>query len=200
MKRISLIFGSLILVLLTIAISINIFNEDLKKGFLGHMYLQVLTTSMDGEEQNYKIKTLKVDEFILVDINDGNDFYSNLEVGDVITFKMNKGPMNGNIVTHRIILISYNEESNIYTLTTKGDKNKDDNIEILNSKLDTIYGEVVYSNLIIGKTLNVITNKIFLILTILVPCLFISIFEVCNIYFAFKYKDQIKEKEKRKGD
>ncbi len=99
---------------------------------------------------------------------------------------MNTGSMNGNVVTHRINEIDYDEINNIYKIVTKGDRNE--STEILYSDSDVIYGQVVYSSLFIGKSLNVITNKYFIISLVITPCLIIVLYELITMYELIKFK------------
>ncbi len=169
-----------------VVISINLFSDRFKEGIFGHMYLQIISESMDSDKTEYEIDTLKKDEFIIVKVNNSITFYNNLKVGDVITFKMNTGSMNGNVVTHRIEEIDFDEINNIYKVVTKGDRNE--STEILYSDSDVIYGQVVYSSLFIGKSLNVITNKYFIISLVITPCLIIVLYELITMYELIKFK------------
>lgn len=180
-------FLNIVLVLFMIlVISINIFSNQFKDGLFGYLYLQIITESMDAKPTQYQIDTLKVDEFILVEINDYDEFFEKLEIGDVITFKMNQGSYKELVVTHRITEIKYFEEYDYYKIITKGDKNN--STETLYSNQDIIYGQVVYSSILIGNIFNIITNKYFLVIIIVIPCLIIALYEVVTLYEMYKRK------------
>lgn len=194
MKLLTNFLNVVIVFLIVIILSVNLLSDKFEEGILNYQLLQVVSDSMDSDITNYDIDTLKKDELIIVKKNNNINFFSNLKIGDVITFRMNEGVNTGVSVTHRITNILYDENTNTYTLTTKGDKNND--TETLNSKEDLIYGQVIYSNLLIGYTFNVIKNKYFLILTVITPCVFIGIYEIVNIYEMIKLNPKNKGEEK----
>lgn len=148
--------------------------------FLGYNVIKIISNSMDGEVYQYDIPSFEVGDYVILKVND-NNFYQELSCGDVITFKMNSGSMVGNTVTHRIIDIEYKIDLDTYIITTLGDNNHIDNTEVLNSKIDQIYGKVVVSNEFINTFFYLITNKIFTILFILTPSIIFLGYETLQL-------------------
>ncbi len=142
-----------------------------------YLFYQIATSSMEGNESNYDIKSIYTSDVIVVKKNISNDFYSNLEIGDVITFEMNTGEYLGCVITHRIIDIEY--DGNNFYITTKGDNSK--GIEILNSSKDIVYGQVVVVSSVLGSVFNILTNIFFLCSVIILPCLYLIIKEINKI-------------------
>ena len=91
----------------------------------------VVSGSMDGEPRDqYEIETIPIGSAVFISEvpdseSDKKEFYSHLQVGDVITFNyMNPVSKENMVVTHRIIDIK--ESNGIYTYTLAGDSIRDD--------------------------------------------------------------------------
>lgn len=143
----------------------------------GYKYMRVLTGSMEGEEQPYKIKTIKTDSLIAVKVAD-EDFYKNLKVGDVITFKW-AGPEGVINLTHRVHSIQ--ESEGVYYITTHGDANNTDSYEYLASTDESVIGKVTYANATLGKCIKFLQTKLGMVLIILVPCILLMLIEIVRI-------------------
>lgn len=106
---------------------------------------------------------IKIADMIVV--SKQNDYYLN----DVITYK----DLNQSIVTHRIINKNNNE------FTTKGDANRDQDREQIN--INQIIGKVVFKIPFIGYLINFLQTKIGLALLVILPALYIAIFEITKL-------------------
>lgn len=178
MKKVfSVVFKMIFILCITLLILLSTFvktNEGITNKYL---FYQITTGSMEGDVSAFEIGSINVSDIIVVQRNLSSEFFLELRVGDVITFEMNSGNMIGHVITHRIIEI--NEIDSYYKITTKGDNS--DNVEVLYSNIDIIYGNVVLSNSFLGLVFNVITNHIFLIVCIIIPCIIIVLYEVKKI-------------------
>ena len=91
----------------------------------------VVSGSMDGEpREKYEIETIPTGSAVFISEvptseSARNEFYSDLRVGDVLTFNyMNPVSHENMVVTHRIIDIK--ESGGVYTYTLAGDSIRDD--------------------------------------------------------------------------
>ena len=174
-------------------------GENGAMNFFGHETRIVLTGSMAGEDQvyidhpEYEIKKINVHDAVFINTvpteeEKQKEFYENIKVGDVLSFIYQKG---GNVVvTHRIMKIEQNEYHYIFTM--RGDNPKGDNIIYDNDQYtQTIYsdrgeilGKVVGVNGFLGNLLYVISsNKVLLILIVIVPSGLFALYEIGRIVF-----------------
>lgn len=162
---INLIISILIYILYIIIIPIIIYdmfliaqtiiNPNKTPDFFGYKTFYIVTGSMEP--------TIKINDIVIVKVEDKK----NIQKNDIITFKLEN-----EIVTHRVIDITYNNGTLIYT--TKGDKNDVTDIEKV--EFEQIEGKYVTKVSKIGKMLNILKNKyIFgLILILLIICYIIQ--------------------------
>lgn len=158
MKRLKKVFGSIIIIVLSLLIILNLYNffcmKVLKKDYtsiMGYTMLEVISGSMEP--------TIHVNDFIIVNTRE-REFHEN----DIITFYDEEN----SFVTHRIISV---EENNFIT---KGDNN--DSIDKPISK-DQIFGKYVLKFTGAGKILGAFKNPITMVLIFIVgvlACIFIS--------------------------
>lgn len=143
MKKISNILITILFIILLInlilLIEVNVFKLDYPNIF-GYTYFEVLTGSMKD--------TLNEQDIIIVKLT------TDIDVGDIITFKDNSS-----YVTHRVVSIDKEK------VTTKGDNNNTEDNPINRSD---VIGKVVYDLKGMGIILKVITDKITIILLLLV--------------------------------
>ena len=133
----------------------TIINPNKTPDFFGYKTFYIVTGSMEP--------TIKINDIVIVKVEDKK----NIQKNDIITFKLEN-----EIVTHRVIDITYNNGTLIYT--TKGDKNDVTDIEKV--EFEQIEGKYVTKVSKIGKMLNILKNKyIFgLILILLIICYIIQ--------------------------
>lgn len=175
MKVILIQIGVCILVLICVLSMCLVKTDD--KITSKYLFYQIASSSMNGSVNEYSIDSFNKEDIIIVEKNITNEFYSNLKVGDVITFQMNAGDYNGEVITHRIIQIEKGNDN--YYIKTKGDNSF--SIEILNSIDDVIYGKVILTSSFLGILFNFVTNVFVLSLLIVLPCLFLIIKEILKI-------------------
>ena len=177
--------------------------------FFGTEIYTVLTGSMEGSDEfyaehpEYTIKSCPVDSAIFVKrapepIHDGDsedlkitkqaaidDYYSQLEVGDVLTFVYQHG--RSFIITHRIIDIQVTD--GVYYFTLRGDNPTGDKTITASSPTQQVQSD---SGLVIGKVTAVnvplgnfivhfLNNKVAFGLTILIPAGALFIYEIIRI-------------------
>ena len=174
----------------------------------GHQ-LRIVTSDSMGECEltdvsKYDIKSIPVESLIVVqtipdDPNEAQEWYRNLKVGDVLTFRYVYGTQI--TITHRVASITEKEGGFIIDLA--GDnKNAKDNQ--LYQTIDTtipnnpnyVVGKVVWSSLWAGKLLSTLRTPIGLIFLIWIPCVIIIIMQVYEIGTATDNRKQRRESKK----
>ena len=202
-----LLFLLLILDVLLIIGKLNSTNGV--SNFFGTEVYTVLTGSMEGSEEfyaehpEYSIKSCPIDSAIFVErapepIYDGDsdelkitkqeaidNYYSNIKVGDVLTFIYQHG--RSYIITHRIIDIQVN--NGVYKFTLRGDNPTGDKTITSSSPTQEVQSD---SGLVIGKVKGVnvplgkfivhfLNNKLAFGLVVLIPAGALFAFEVVRI-------------------
>ena len=152
----------------------------------------VVSGSMDGEPRDYPIKTIPTGSMVVIHKVDGDDFYSSLKVGDVLTFDYTHPVSKENmVVTHRIIKIEENNE--VYTYTLKGDSIADDptngSVQIVTSDSGDVIGKVVGVSHWLGELVVFLSTWTGKFCLIVIPCILLIIYEVTNIVRALRMKD-----------
>lgn len=105
----------------------------------------IITGSMDGDPQPYKIPTIPVNSLVMIKHLSKEQVANDLEVGDVIAFNMG-----GRLITHRIVSI----DDSTKTITTKGDANK--GTETIAYTM--VIGEVVGVNHWLGMAVHILRD------------------------------------------
>lgn len=176
----------------------------------------VLSPSMEKSDatdvSNFKIKDIPAKSVIFIDVvpddpAKAEQWYADLEVGDVLTFKYVY--VTQETITHRITSIEPKETGG-YIIELEGD-NKTENSDTLSQTIDTsnvdspnyVIGKVVGQNYVLGLFVNMLKNPIILILCVIVPAVGIIIFEIIRLITLFgaerRQKDQ-EEKEKQQSE
>ncbi len=158
----------------------------------------VVSGSMDGEPRDYPIKTIPTGSMVIIHGVDGNDFYSSLKIGDVLTFDYTHPVSKENmVVTHRIIEIA--ENNGVYTYTLKGDSIADDptngSVQIVTSDSGDVIGKVVGVSHWLGELVVFLSTWTGKLCLIVIPCVLIIAYEICNIIRALRMKDESKESD-----
>lgn len=183
MKSVFVIIQCLIISFIVICFTITFTSTD--EGITNkYLYYQITTASMQADSCEYKIDSISVSDLIIVKKNLSDEFYSDLNIGDVITFEMTTGVLSGCVITHRIIYIENTNDS--YLITTKGDNSN--SVELLDTSVDTIYGSVVYVSSSLGVLYDIFSSYYFLALVMIAPCSIVIVLEL------FKIKKTIKTK------
>ncbi len=120
------------------------------------------------------------------------DFYSALNVGDVLTFDYTHPVTKENmVITHRIIDIK--ENSGVYTYTLKGDSVADDptngSVQVVTSDSGNIIGKVVGVSHWLGLLIVFMSTWTGKICLIAIPCILLIVFELRNIVRTVRTKD-----------
>ncbi len=144
----------------------------------------VVSGSMDGGPRDHPIRTIPTGSLVVIHRVTGQDFYSSLEVGDVLTFDyihpVSKESM---VVTHRIVSVS--ESSGVYTYTLKGDSIADDptngSVQTVTSDSGDVIGEVVGVSHWLGVLAVFMSTWTGRFCLVLVPCIILIVSEVRNI-------------------
>lgn len=139
---------------------------------------------------NYEIKSIPVKSCVFVEVipsdeNKREEWYKNLKVGDVLTFKYVYTRQE--TITHRIISIEDNKVGG-YLITLMGD-NRNSNSNLLTQTINTsleespnyIIGKVVGQSYALGVLVYAYKSPVGIICLIIVPCLIIMIFEIIRI-------------------
>jgi len=170
----------ILLVLSSVVIFFYHFNGD-SFDFSDSEILIVPTGSMDGEPQDYPIKTIPEDSLIMV-YSLSDEQKADLKVGDVITFHQDN-----KYKVHRIIEIDGEK------IITKGDANPSPDAPI---KMGDIDGKVVGVAPNVGKVVNFIRNAfsnspLFMILgAVIIVVMIYSIIEVIQIMRGKEEKEE----------
>ena len=161
--------------LLAITLTQRISNN--KKAIAGFRIFTVVTESM--------VPVYNVGDAILVEQIDAEKY----KVGDDITYIGLVGSFKDRIVTHRIISIeeNNNSENGKYIIQTQGIANNEPDPKINETQ---IYGKVIYKIKLISKLNSVIGNMYSMYFIIIVPMALMIFFE-----FIFKRKEDDDEDE-----
>lgn len=176
--------------------AVNIFNHQLRIVVSDSMAKNAQTDVSQYKIKDLKIKTMILIENVPTDIDERRIWYSNLKVGDVLTFKYVY--IRQETITHRISNIV--EKGDGYIITLEGD-NKADNAQNIKQVIDTtdtnspnyIIGKVVYQNYLIGLMLYTIKQPIGITLIIIVPCAIIIILQIIKIINALNSQKKHKQ-------
>ena len=155
---------------------------------------------------NYKIKDIPLRSMVFIkvmpdDIAKADDWYSKLEVGDVLTFRYVYGTQL--TITHRVVSVTEKEEGG-YVIELRGD-NKTIKDGQLTQVIDTsipnntnyVIGEVVAQSRVLGAVMTVLMHPVGILLAIILPCFLIILFEVIKIMKAVDAdKKSVVEEEK----
>ncbi|MCH5156821.1 MAG: hypothetical protein J1G02_02960 [Clostridiales bacterium] len=177
-------------------------DTDGAVNMFGYQMRIVLTGSMeahpDVDVSDYKIKSLKTGSMVFIktvpdDENKAEEFYSDLKVGDVLTFRYLIGSRQETI-THRIIDIKQKDTSG-YVITLRGDNLSSSGatgvqtIDTGNeSSLNYVVGKVTGKSYVLGWIAYSLKQPIGIALVIIVPCSIIIIWNVIKIVNAVNAK------------
>ena len=178
---------------------------------LGYQFRTVISPSMEECEltnvSNYDIKSLPLNTMIFIeevptDSTEANEWYSDLEVGDVLTFKYLY--VRQEVITHRIIKIEDNGKGGYY-IYLEGD-NKNTESGILTQMIDTsnefspnyVIGKVVGHSYVIGSLVTFLRSTIGLVL-IIVVIVVILILEVLKLAKLLTHDKREAEKKKQQA-
>lgn len=146
----------------------------------------VISGSMEGEPRDYPISTIPVKSLVVIHKVNGDSFYSDLRVGDVLTFNYEHPVTYENmVVTHRIIAIDEQPSGYIYTL--RGDfVDADDDptggsVQYVTSSSGDVIGKVVGTSLWLGKAVIFMSTWTGKVCLVLIPCLILIVAELATL-------------------
>ena len=184
---------------------------------IGGYQMRVITSdSMEKCEltdvSDYNIKSIPVRSMVFIELvpedpQEADEWYADLKVGDVLTFKY--------VYTHQVTIthrITDIERNNVggYSIELAGD-NKSSNSDQLYQSINTstpnnknyVIGKVTGQSYILGFIVSLLKTTLGIILMVIVPCLIIILLEVLKIvglYKAEKKKRQFEEDEKKDNE
>ena len=166
----------------------------------------------ETDVSEFDIKDIPTKSMIFVEVvpedkNEAAEWYSDLEIGDVLTFKYVY--VRQETITHRITKITPNSEGG-YIIELKGD-NKASNSEILTQVIDTskttspnyVIGKVVGQSYPLGLLVYALKSPAGLVCIVILPSLlilFLEVFKLINLFNIEKKKKDLKEREAQKSE
>lgn len=159
----------------------------------------------------YEIKSIPVKSCVFIEVVPEDEakkaeWYANLKVGDVLTFKYVYTKQE--TITHRIISIVTNETGG-YIITLEGDnKNSDSNLlkQTINTSLSDspnyVIGKVTGQSYLLGLFVYAFKTPVGIICIIIIPCLIIIAFEIMRIakVFGKDKKEKIKAEQEKQAN
>jgi ABC-type multidrug transport system fused ATPase/permease subunit len=222
-KRTGKFFQNLLLYLFLacsiFAVFVTLFSNKSADGtaeIFGYQMRLVTSNSMAAcdhtDVSGYSIKDIPIRSLIFVrmipeDPDDAYEWYQNLQVGDVLTFRYVY--TNQVTITHRITSIT-EKETRGFLIELAGD-NKNAESDQLYQTIDTsipnntnyVIGKVTGQAYLLGLLISLMTTKFGLVLFIILPCLFIILAEGCKmvqILTADKKRLLQEENERRENE
>ena len=195
-------------------------NNDDAMSIFGMQMRLVITGSMEKSEytdvSNYKIKSIPLNSMVFIE-NVPNDkaaakeWYSELQVGDVLTFKYVYQAGRQIVITHRIVSIVENNAKDGYLITLEGD-NKSGELtgqQVINTSPTTVddsfnyvIGKVTGQSYLLGLLLTFLKSPFGLILVIVASIIIIGyeIFKLIRMANAEKREKEQAEKDARDSE
>ena len=106
---------------------------------------------------------------------------TNIKVGDIITYG---SPLNGKLVTHRVIEIRH---SSPLVFQTKGDSNKDPDPYTVPP--ENVLGKVCFNAPLLGYIARFLQEPMVLLLAVSIPGIIIIVMEIRNIWCVFNEEE-----------
>ena len=179
----------------------------------------------DTDVSDYDVGSLPLGSMIFIDCvpedeEEALEWYSELEVGDILTFKF--AYTTQVTITHRIVGITpkydiqdEDKDGDIseiigYIFRLKGDNKGYSNATLLEQTVDTtvdedlnyVIGKVTAKSVVLGFIINLLKQPIGIIFIVIIPCIVIIFLEVLKIINAFsaEKKKKREEDDARKND
>jgi len=172
-----MLFVIIILILLVVIIQ-RVSNNTLS--LAGYRIFNIVSGSMMPD---YEIGDILISKAI-----DAKD----VKIGDDVVYIGKKSPLQGMIVTHRVI--EKKEENGVYTFRTKGIANEESDPTING---DQIYGKIIYKVQTLSFISKIINNLYAFYFCIFVPLSIIIIKKITDIIYCIKHKDDEENKDKK---
>ena len=190
-------------------------DVDGAANIFGHQMRIVTSDSMAKCEHtdvsDFRIKSIPIRSLVFIELvpddpAEANDWYSELKVGDVLTFRYLYATQV--TITHRITSIEKNENGG-YDIELAGD-NKNSKDGQLTQIIDTseeassnyVIGKVVGQSRLTGTIISGLKHPLGIVLLIIVPCAIIILLEVLKIFKVIntEKKNKALEESKKKDD
>ncbi len=180
----------------------------------GYQLRIVVSNSMAESEftdvSDYKIKDIPVRSLVVVkvmpdDPAEADEWYRDLQVGDVLTFRYVDTTQV--TITHRIVSITEKETGGFIIELAGDNKTSDDGqlTQIIDTSISDntnyVIGEVTSTSYLLGVIMSVLATPLGIIFIIIIPCFAIILYEILKItkiMTAEKKRDRDEEKEKDK--
>lgn len=197
----------LALSLFILIVSLSSKKKDGAANIFGYEMRIVLSSSMEKSEYsadvgNYKIKDIKVRSMVFVkrvpeDEEKAREWYSKLEVGDVLTFRYVISSTQETI-THRITEITPTQTG--YIIKLQGD-NRTEGATVStqtiytssadypnqNAVFNYVIGKVVGKSTVIGNIMYVISQPVGLACLVIVPCSIIIVWQIVRVILVLNH-------------
>ena len=213
-----IVYAFIILGLFTVTLTvISKRDDDGAVNVFGMQMRIVISSSMekyDGTDVSaYRIKDIPIKSMVFIELVPEDEkaaekWYSELQVGDVLTFRYKYDTQE--TITHRIVKIKP-KASGGYIISLEGD-NKASDAKTLKQTIDTsladtspnyIIGKVTGQSRILGFLVYSLKQPLVILFLIVVPCVVIIVFQIIkivNILTADKKKRFAEEKQKMAKD
>ena len=195
-------------------------DSDGAVNVFGHQLRVVISESMEKHDETYDeikqydikdlpIKTMVFIEIVPNDPKEAKQWYEDIEVGDVLTFKYLYDNRQETI-THRVIDKELNKDNDGYLISLRGD-NKGTTTQAGIQYIDTsevdspnyIVGKVVGQSYPVGLLVTALKSPIGIVLVVILPCSILLILEVIklvNYFNSGKKKKQQEEADKQREE
>lgn len=232
-KALKLVQNILTYVFVGLCIVLVVFTVISKKNdgaisIFGHEARIVISESMEKCDQtdvsSYDIKDIPIKSMVFIELvpkdkEEAKEWYADLEVGDVLTFRYKYDRQV--TITHRIIEITQNLDgkgnpTGGYTIALKGDNRAlesdpkasaaDVGTQVINTEVDGvnyIIGKVTGQSVVLGYTIYALKQPLGIALIIIVPSAIIMIIEIIKIVGILnedKKKKAQEEKDKQTNE
>ena len=179
----------------------------------GYQMRFVQSQSMEKSENStdvsmYDIQDIRMKSIIFIEVvpsdpEEAKDWYEDLEVGDVLTFKYVYTKQE--TITHRIVRILPKDDGSGYMIWLNGD-NKAADSSTMEQYIDTslaetspnyVIGKVVGQNYLLGSLIHALKKPVGLICIIILPCVAVIVLEVLRIVSVINEEKKQKVKEEQ---
>lgn len=160
----------------------------------------------ETDVSDFKIKSIPVNSVVLIDTvpedkEKADEWYADLKVGDVLTFKYVY--VRQEVITHRITAIE-EKPTGGYIIHLEGD-NKNSDSKTLTQVIDTseenspnyVIGRVTAKSYVFGMFIKILKHPAGIVCTVIIPALAIMFFEFYKISKLFGSEKREKEKLER---
>ena len=196
-------------------------DADGAANLFGFQMRVVITDSMAKSENSkdvseYDIGSLPVNSMVFVDLvpedkDEALEWYSELEVGDVLTFRYTYSTQL--TITHRITgirekygFVGGEQKLVGYVIDLEGDNKSSSDQHLLKQTIDTsmresstnyVIGRVTAKSISLGLLITLLKNPVGIVFVVIVPCVIIIFLEVLKIINAFAADKKRAERQKQ---